>query len=74
MMNLTGDGSGFDIVSMPQTMRDKVPTSNFFLQQSYQRNSVAIRNNVVSKLLAVTNSRMDQEIKLSGAKDMAAAF
>jgi len=74
MMNLTGDGNGFDMVSMPFAMRDKVPTSNFFLQQSWQRNTVAVRNNVVSKLIAATNVRMDLEMKLPGARDLAAAF
>jgi hypothetical protein len=39
-----------------------------------QRNPVAIRYNVVSKLLAVTNAKMDQESILPGAKDLAAAF
>jgi len=74
MMNLTGDGNGFDMVTMPLAMRDKVPTSNFFQPQGLQHNPVAIRNNVVSKLIAVTNARMDQESKLQGAKDLAAAF
>jgi hypothetical protein len=74
MMNLTGDGNGFDMVTMPALMREKVPTSNFFQSASWLRNTVAVRNNVVSKLIAVTNTRMDQESKLQGAKDLAAAF
>lgn len=74
MMNLTGDGNGFDMVSMPQAMRAVVPTSNFFQRNGYERNPVAIRNNVVSKLLAATNARMDNQIGLQGAKDLAAAF
>jgi hypothetical protein len=32
VMNLTGDGNGFDIVTMPHEMRARVPTSNFFQQ------------------------------------------
>jgi hypothetical protein len=28
MMNLTGDGTGLDMVTMPQAMREQVPTSN----------------------------------------------
>ena len=51
-----------------------MPTSNFFLRGGYERNPVAIRNNVVSKLLAVTDARMDQAVTLQGAKDLAAAF
>ncbi len=74
MMNLTGDGNGFDMVSMPVAMRDKVPTSNFFQRSGYERNPVAIRNNVVSKLLAATDARMDEEIKAQGARDLAAAY
>src|SRR5215469_13770370 len=30
MMNLTGDGNGFDMVTMPPSWRDQVPTANFF--------------------------------------------
>jgi hypothetical protein len=74
MMNLTGDGNGFDIVSMPGELRPKVPTSNFFDQSGYEDNGVARRNNVVSTLLAATNAKMDQEVQLQGAKDLAAAF
>ena len=74
MMNLTGDGNGFDMVSMPAAMRPKVPTSNFFQRGGYERNPVAIRNNVVSALLAATDAKMDKEMTLPGAKDMAAAY
>jgi hypothetical protein len=74
MMNLTGDGNGFDIVSMPQALRDQVPTSNFFQRGGYERNPVAIRNNTVAKLLAVTDQRMDKASTLPGAKELAAAF
>lgn len=74
MMNLTGDGNGFDMVSMPQAMRPQVPTSNFFQRRGYERNPVAIRNNTVSKLIAATDVKMDKEVGLQGAKDMAAAF
>ena len=69
MMNLTGDGNGFDMVTMPAAMRKRVPTSNFFQRSGYERNPVAIRNNVVAKLVAAMNAVMDREIKLQGAKD-----
>ena len=39
MMNLTGDGNGFDMVTMPADWRDKVPTANFFQQQRLRRQS-----------------------------------
>ena len=74
MMNLTGDGSGLDMVMMPPAMRAQVPTSNFFLQASYARNPVAIRNNVVAALIAATDAKMDREVRLQGARDMAAAY
>ncbi len=74
MMNLTGDGNGIDIVLMPLERRDLVPTSNFFQPGGYERNPIAIRNNVVSRLLAATNATMDEEIKLQGARDLAALF
>jgi hypothetical protein len=74
MMNLTGDGTGLDMVTMPQAMREQVPTSNFFQRGGYERNPVAIRHNTVAKLLAVTNARMDSNSQLQGAKDLAASF
>jgi hypothetical protein len=74
MMNLTGDGNGFDIVSLPQEMRDKVPTSNFFTQSGYEHNPVARKNNTVAALLSATDAVMDREAQLPGAQDLAAAF
>ena len=74
MMNLTGDGTGLDMVTMPQPMREQVPTSNFFQRGGYEPNPVAIRNNTVAKLLDVTDRRMDSNSNLPGAKDLAAAF
>ena len=74
MMNLTGDGNGIDIVLMPLEWRERVPTSNFFKQGGYERNPIAIHNNVVSKLLAATNATMDEEVKLRGARGLAALF
>ena len=74
MMNLTGDGTGLDMVTMPQAMRDQVPTSNFFQRGGYERNPVAIRHNTVAKLLSITDSRMDSNSNLPGAKELAGAF
>ncbi|WP_339035680.1 hypothetical protein WHZ78_30280 [Bradyrhizobium symbiodeficiens] len=74
MMNLTGDGTGLDMVTMPQAMREQVPTSNFFQRGGYERNPVAIRHNTVAKLLAVTDDRMDANSSKPGAREMAAAF
>jgi hypothetical protein len=74
MMNLTGDGSGLDMITMPPAWRDKVPTANFFQRGGYADNPVAQRNNVVGKLIAATDARMDEEIKKPGAKELAAAL
>ncbi len=73
-MNLTGDGTGLDMVTMPQAMREQVPTSNFFQRGGYERNPVAIRHNTVAKLLAVTDDRMDVNSGKPGARELAAAF
>jgi hypothetical protein len=73
MMNLTGDGNGLDIVMMPAAARTQVPTANFFLQAGYERNPVAMRNNVVSKLMAATDATMDRGTNLVGARELAAA-
>ncbi|HSV24017.1 MAG TPA: hypothetical protein VLJ17_13435 [Xanthobacteraceae bacterium] len=74
MMNLTGDGNGLDIIMMPAAMRERVPTANFFLRAGYERNPVAIRNNVVAKLLAATNATMDRGMDLPGAKELVVAI
>lgn len=74
MMNLAGDGSGFDMVTMPREWRDLIPTSNFFQPGGYDDNPVVQRNNVVSKLIAATNASMDEEQRKPGAKALAAAF
>jgi hypothetical protein len=74
MMNLTGDGTGLDMVTMPLAMREQVPTSNFFQRGGYERNPVAIHHNTVAKLLAVTDSRMDSMSNLPGARELAASF
>jgi hypothetical protein len=74
MMNLTGDGNGYDLISLPLDTREQVPTSNFFQRRGYERNPVAIRNNTAAKLLAATDAKMDIESTLQGAKDLAAAF
>jgi hypothetical protein len=74
MMNLTGDGNGFDIVTLPPAMRTRVPTSNFFTQSGYEHNPVARKNNTVAALLSATDAVMDRESQLPGAKDLATSF
>ncbi len=74
LMNLTGDGNGFDMVTMPQEMRQQVPTSNFFQPLGYARNPVAKRTKVVAGLIAEIQSHMDESASTAGAQEMAAAF
>jgi len=74
MMNLTGDGTGLDMVTMPQDLRVQVPSANFFQRSGYERNPVASRHNTVAKLLAITDARMDANSNLPGARELAAAF
>ena len=74
MMNLTGDGSGFDMVTMSDDMRKKIPTSNFFQRRGYERNQIAITNNTVAQLIAATDAKMQSEAQLNGARALAAAF
>ena len=74
LMNLTGDGNGFDMVSMPQSLRERVPTANFFQRQGYERNPVARRTGVVAGLVAEIQSHIDRAGNSQGARDLAAAF
>jgi hypothetical protein len=74
LMNLTGDGNGFDMITMPQALRARVPTANFFQQQGYDRNPVARRTGVVANLIADIESKMSRGAQAQGARDLAAAF
>jgi hypothetical protein len=74
LMNLTGDGNGFDMVTMPQALRTRVPTANFFQQQGYERNPVARRTGVVANLIADIESKMGHGAQAQGARELAAAF
>ena len=74
MMNLTGDGNGYDMITMPREWRARVPTANFFQRGGYRDNPVAQRNNVVAKLIAATDAHMDREIRLPGSKELAASL
>jgi hypothetical protein len=74
MMNFTGDGSGIDMVLMPQSMRERVPTANFFQRGGYERNPIARRTGTVAALFAAIEAKMDRASKAQGARDLAAAF
>ncbi len=74
LMNFTGDGNGFDMVLMPNSMRERVPTANFFQRHGYERNPIARRTGTVAALIAAIDSRMKSAARARGAKDLAAAF
>jgi hypothetical protein len=74
MMNFTGDGSGLDMVMMPQDMRERVPTSNFFERGGYERNPIARRTGTVAALFAAIESKMDRASQQQGARELAEAF
>lgn len=74
LMNLTGDSTGLDMVTMPQEYRARVPTSNFFQQVGYERNPVARRTGVVANLIADIDGKMVRGSQAQGAKELTAAF
>ena len=73
-MNFTGDGNGFDLVTMPQELREQVPTSNFFQRGGYERNPIARRTGTVAALLTAIETKMDRASQAQGAKELAEAF
>ena len=74
MMNFTGDGNGFDMVTMPQDFRQQVPTSNFFQRGGYERNPIARRTGTVAALFEAIETKMDRASQAAGAKELAEAF
>jgi hypothetical protein len=74
LMNLTGDGNGIDMVLMPQDLRERVPTANFFQPNGYARNPVARRTKVVAGLIAEIQQHMDRNAAKPGSREMAQAF
>jgi hypothetical protein len=74
LMNLTGDSTGLDMVTMPPDFRARVPTANFFQRNGYERNPVARRTGVVGNLIADMDAKMNQSAQSQGARELAAAF
>jgi hypothetical protein len=52
MMNLTGDGNGFDMITIPRAWRDQVPTANFFLKSGYRREHFILMKEIIAPSLA----------------------
>jgi len=61
------------MVTMPQAMREQVPTSNFFQRGGYERNPVAIHHNTVAKLWRSPTSGWMSTVT-SRVEGLAAAF
>jgi len=74
MLNLTGDGNGLDMISMPQAFRAQVPTANFFQRKGYERNPVARHYNTVARLLDETRNKMLKNMEKDGAQALSQAF
>ncbi|HZL31558.1 MAG TPA: hypothetical protein VFC54_10940 [Pseudolabrys sp.] len=74
LMNLTGDSTGLDMVTMPADFRARVPTANFFQRNGYERNPVARRTGTVANLFADIDGKMQRASQSPGAKELAAAF
>jgi hypothetical protein len=74
LMNFTGDGNGFDMVTMPPEFRPQVPTSNFFQRGGYERNPIARRTGNVAALFEAIDRKMDSASQSPGAKELAQAF
>jgi len=73
-MNFTGDGNGFDLLTMPQELREQVPTANFFQRGGYERNPIARRTGTVAALFTTIEIKMDRASQSPGAKELAEAF
>ncbi len=74
LMNLAGAGNGIDMIMMPQSLRERVPTSNFFVASGYWRNPIARRTKVVAGLIAEIQQHINRAEKNPGAQELAAAF
>jgi hypothetical protein len=74
LMNLTGDGNGIDLVTMPSELRSRVPTANFFQPNGYARNPIAKRTGNVANLFAELRNIIAHEVRSPGAQEMASTF
>ncbi len=74
LLNLTGAGNGADMLMMPHTYRQQVPTANFFQRKGYERNPVASRTKVVSGLIEEIEAHIARASDNPGARELASAF
>ena len=66
--------NGYDLLTMPLELRDKVPTSNFFQRGGYERNPIARRTGTVAALIKTIETKMDNASQAQGARELAEAF
>ena len=70
LMNLAGPRTGLEMM-MP--VAQNMPTSNFFSEGGYYRNSI-VREKTAAELLKALNDRMEVNIKKAGAVEFAQIF
>jgi hypothetical protein len=70
----SGIGRGLPTLRDPDRLTYYKEEVGGLVMGGYERNPIAIRNNVVSKLLSATDAAMDREIGSQGAKDLASCF
>lgn len=70
LMNLAGPQTGLD---MMDPAGRNVPTANFFVQKSYDRNPI-VKDRTSAELLAALEGRMNDNIKKPGSVEFAKAF
>jgi hypothetical protein len=70
LMNLAGPRTGLE---MMQPIGRTMPTSNFFSEQGYYRNTI-VREKTAAELLAALNDRMEVNMKKAGAVEFAEIF
>ncbi len=64
-MNFTGDGNGFDMVTMPLEFRTQVPTSNFFQRGGYERNPIARRTGNGGRAVRIDRQKDGQRLPIA---------
>jgi len=70
LMNLAGPRTGLE---MMQPIGRTMPTSNFFSEMGYYRNTI-VREKTAAELLAALNDRMEVNMKKAGAVEFAEIF
>ncbi len=70
LMNLSGPRTGLE---MMEAVGRAMPTSNFFSQAGYYRNTI-VRDKTAAQLLAAIEEKMDVTVKKPGSVEFATAF